>query len=175
MPNRLTKITTKTGDDGTTSLANNKRTGKIDPRIYAIGDVDEANSAIGNMGIQNDIVDSIQQDLFTMGAVIAGSNNLKITEDRVQWLEAVIEDMNSYVQPLTTFILPKGPIHLARAVVRRAERTAWYWYATDMEGHASEDLSSISTCLVYLNRLSDLLFVMARHYNENDEQLWKVQ
>jgi cob(I)alamin adenosyltransferase len=154
----LTRIYTKTGDEGFTDLANRERTFKTDPIVEAIGAVDEANSAIGLMPY-SDIVQYIQNDLFDLGADLARSE-LKITEDRILWLESVIDDMNEYLEPLRSFVLPTGPIHNARSIVRRAERRVW---AVD----------GINTIIPrYLNRLSDLLFVMARYHNKGNERLW---
>ncbi len=157
---RLTKIYTKTGDDGTTAIANNERVGKTDPIIEAIGSVDEANSAIGMCGIHNDIIDTIQNDLFDLGADLAGSEKIRITEERIKYLEALIDDMNSYLEPLNSFVLPTGPVHFARTIVRRAERAVW-------------DTECSPIIPQYLNRLSDLLFVMARYHNKGGEKLWK--
>jgi cob(I)alamin adenosyltransferase len=162
----LTRIYTKTGDDGTTSIANNERVSKISPLIEAIGAVDEANSAIG-MTDRTDIIDRIQQDLFDLGAELAGSKTIKIDPKRVEYLETIIDDYNEYLEPLTSFILPTGPLHNARAVVRRAERAVWM----AIEIHESNDNMKFSREIPrYLNRLSDLLFVMARYYNK--EKLW---
>jgi cob(I)alamin adenosyltransferase len=162
----LTRIYTKTGDDGTTSIANNERVSKISPLIEAIGAVDEANSAIG-MTDRTDIIDRIQQDLFDLGAELAGSKTIKIDTKRVEYLETIIDDYNEYLEPLTSFILPTGPLHNARAVVRRAERAVWM----AIEIHESNDNMKFSREIPrYLNRLSDLLFVMARYYNK--EKLW---
>jgi len=154
----LTRIYTKTGDEGFTDLANRTRTFKTDPVIEAIGAVDEANSAIGLIPY-SDIVQYIQNDLFDLGADLARSE-LKITEDRILWLESVIDDMNEYLEPLRSFVLPTGPIHNARSIVRRAERSVW----------AVEEVNTIIPR--YLNRLSDLLFVMARYHNKGNERLW---
>lgn len=166
----LTKIYTKTGDKGCTSLANGMRVNKISPLMMAIGVVDEANSAIGMMGIHNDIVDRIQNDLFDLGADLAGSETIKITKERIDWLEAVIDDMNEYLEPLHSFVLPTGAVHNARTIVRRAER--WTWMAIEIHNH-NDDLNISKLIPQYLNRLSDLLFVMARYYNKGGEKLWK--
>ena len=166
----LTKIYTKTGDEGKTSIANNFRVMKIDPIIEAIGAVDEANSAIGMMGIHSDIVDRIQNDLFDLGADLAGADTVKISQKRIEWLEAVIDDMNEYLEPLHSFVLPTGPVHNARTIVRRAERAVWIAY----ESHGEVDNLRVSELIPqYLNRLSDLLFVMARYHNKGSEKLWK--
>ena len=116
----LSKIYTKAGDEGFTDLANRQRTFKTDAVIEAIGAVDEANSAIGMIQPYNDILEMIQNDLFDLGADLARSE-LKISEERILWLENVIDDMNEYLEPLRSFVLPTGPIHNARSIVRRAE------------------------------------------------------
>lgn len=164
MVNRLTQIYTRTGDGGTTSIGGNERVAKSSALIDAIGTVDEANSAIG-MVYRNDIIDRIQQDLFDLGAELAGSKNIKIKKERINWLEDVIDDYNEYLEPLTSFILPTGPFHSARAIVRRAERSVW----VAMDVH--KDITISELIPRYLNRLSDLLFVMARYYNK--EKLWE--
>ena len=170
MVNRLTKIYTRTGDDGTTAIANNQRVNKISPLIEAIGTIDEANSAIG-MAPHNEIIDIIQNDLFDLGASLAGSKNINITEDRIKWLEQTIDEYNKNLEPLSSFVLPTGVIHNARTIVRRAER--WVWMAIEI--HEFNDDMKISRLIPqYLNRLSDLLFVMARYYNKGNEKLWGI-
>lgn len=162
----LTKIYTKTGDQGFTDLANRQRTLKTDPVIEAIGAIDEANSAIG-MATEyyNDILEKVQNDLFDLGAEITGSNKIKITQERIDWLENVIDDYNEYLEPLRSFVLPTGPLHNARTIVRRAERQAWH----------VKQIENISDLIPkYLNRLSDLLFVMARYHNKDKEILWNI-
>jgi cob(I)alamin adenosyltransferase len=157
----LTRIYTKTGDGGKTSTANNKIVDKSSDLIEAIGVIDEANSAIG-MAIEfhNDITDRIQSDLFDLGAELAGALTIKISEERVIYLENIIDDYNKYLEPLHSFILPTGPLHNARTIVRRAERQVW-------------KIDGINTNIAkYLNRLSDLLFVMARYHNKGSEKLW---
>ena len=155
----LSKIYTKTGDQGFTDLADKQRTFKTDSIIEAIGAVDEANSAIGMIQPYNDIFQMIQNDLFDLGADLARSE-LKINEDRILWLESVIDDMNEHLEPLRSFVLPTGQIHNARSIVRRAERRVW----------AVENINVVIP--KYLNRLSDLLFVMARYHNKGNERLW---
>lgn len=168
----LTKIYTKTGDKGGTSIANNVRVNKISPLINAIGDVDEANSAIGLInGYGNqDMFDQIQNHLFDLGADLAGSETIKITQDYIDKLETWIDGTNALLTPLNSFVLPTGEIHFARTVVRRAERSVWL----ALEIHSfNDDMKFNELIPVYLNRLSDLLFVMARYYNKNNEKLWK--
>jgi cob(I)alamin adenosyltransferase len=157
----LTRIYTKTGDDGKTSTATNERIHKSSDLIEAIGAVDEANSAIGMATeFHNDIIDRIQSDLFDLGAELAGAPTISISEERITYLENVIDDYNEYLEPLHSFILPTGPMHNARTIVRRAERQAW-------------KIEGININIPkYLNRLSDLLFVMARYHNKGNEKLW---
>lgn len=162
----LTKIYTKTGDQGFTDLANRQRTLKSDPIISAIGTVDEANSAIGVSEFRNNIIDRIQNDLFDLGADLACSPTVKITQDRIDWLETTIDTLNKYLEPLHSFVLPTGTLHHARTIVRRAEREVWWAIANE-----DEDVNPLIP--VYLNRLSDLLFVMARYHNVGNEKLWE--
>lgn len=159
----LTKIYTKTGDNGQTSLANNKRTPKYDSIIIAIGAVDEANSAIGMIKGYN--LDKIQNDLFDLGAELSGATTVKITEEHIKSLEENIDVLNEKLPPLNSFILPKGEIHNARAIVRRAELQVWW----------AKEYDEISDLVPqYLNRLSDYLFVLARYDSSNtSEKLWK--
>lgn len=158
----LTRIYTKTGDGGETSLANNKRVLKHSPEIEAIGAIDVANSAIG-MCPHNATFDVIQNDLFDLGAELSGSNKIKINEEKINWLESAIDDINQYLQPLNSFVLPTGPIHFARTMVRQAELKLWW---------AQNYMDINPNIMKYINRLSDLLFVMARYYNKENEKLW---
>ena len=157
----LTRIYTKTGDDGQTSTATNERIHKGSDLIEAIGAVDEANSAIGMAtNFHNDIIDRIQSDLFDLGAELSGAPTIVISEERITYLENVIDDYNEYLEPLHSFVLPTGAMHNARTVVRRAERQVW-----KIDG-LNPNIAK------YLNRLSDLLFVMARYHNKGNEKLW---
>jgi cob(I)alamin adenosyltransferase len=157
----LTRIYTKTGDDGQTSTATNYRIDKSSDLIEAIGSIDEANSAIGMATeYHNDIMDRIQSDLFDLGAELAGAPTIVISEERITYLENIIDDYNEYLEPLHSFVLPTGPLHNARTVVRRAERQAWRIFGINQN------------IPKYLNRLSDLLFVMARYHNKGNEKLW---
>ena len=168
---KLTKIYTKTGDDGMTSIANNIRVNKISPLIYAIGDIDEANSAIGLIdGLGNqDIFDQIQNDLFDLGADLAGSEKIKITQSHIDKIEKYIDGTNALLKPLNSFVLPTGQIHFARTIVRKAERSVWLAISI----HEFNDEMKFNQLIpIYLNRLSDLLFVMARYYNKDGEKLW---
>ncbi|BBD96592.1 ATP:cob(I)alamin adenosyltransferase [Sphingobium amiense] len=174
---KLNKIYTKTGDDGTTGLVDGSRTPKNAPRMQAVGDVDEANSAIGvaivALGDAPEAawLTTIQNDLFDLGADLAtpipdGPDQpwaLRIVESQIARLEAQIDDMNADLAALDSFILPGGSaaaaaVHLARAITRRAERSA-------VAAAAQDALNP--QALAYLNRLSDLLFVMARRLNGN--------
>ncbi|MBR0552467.1 cob(I)yrinic acid a,c-diamide adenosyltransferase [Stakelama marina] len=176
---RLNRIYTRTGDDGTTGLADGSRIPKSDRRMAAIGDVDEANSAIG-IAIaalaDSDVaamLKRIQNDLFDLGADIAtpgddfapSETTLRIVASQVERLEGDIDRLNGELDPLRSFILPGGSaagaaIHLARAVARRAERTAVA---------AAAEVALNPLALAYLNRLSDFLFVLARSVNKSGE------
>ena len=170
---KLTKIYTKTGDEGFTALGDNSRVAKTDVRIEAYADVDEANSAIGvavalaQGEFSTEILGllaRIQNDLFDIGADLAtpGTGGLRVSEAWVIDLEQAIDKYNASLPNLDSFIIPGGSgvaagLHLARTVVRRAERAVW----AALE--AGIDVSAV--CAVYLNRLSDLLFVLARVAN----------
>ena len=182
----LTRIYTKTGDDGTTSLGDMSRTSKNDPRLEAYADVDEANSAIGvalSLGaISTDDVKAlltrIQNDLFDVGADLSTPvvdepkvEPLRVTEEQITYLEAKIDHYNSELAELRSFVLPSGTpaaslLHVARTVTRRAERSTWH--AIHSFGGGVNPLTA-----KYLNRLSDLLFVLARYENrEIGDALW---
>lgn len=184
---KLNKIYTKTGDDGTTGLVDGSRIAKNDPRMAAIGDVDELNSALGLAicAVSDDELVAnlrlIQNDLFDLGADLATPAEegddfepsemvLRITPSQVERLEADIDVANNQLEPLTSFILPGGKddaaaIHLARAICRRAERVAV---------SASQSVSINPQALAYLNRLSDYLFVLGRLLNDGGKAdiLW---
>ena len=175
---KLTKIYTRTGDDGTTGLVDGSRSPKDAPRMAAIGGVDEANSCIGAAALHAERemlarLRMIQNDMFDLGADIAtpdgdfGWEPLRIMPVQVERLESEIDAMNVGLAPLGSFILPGGSalaanLHVARAAVRRAERSAVA--VTGLNRPA----------LAYLNRLSDHLFTMARVANGNgaDDVLW---
>jgi cob(I)alamin adenosyltransferase len=181
----LSKIYTRTGDDGTTALGDMSRTAKTDPRLAAYADVDEANSAIGVAlamgGLPEDIatlLTRVQNDLFDVGAdlctpVVADPEfpPLRVTEDYVTRLENACDEHNADLPTLRSFILPGGTpgaalLHVARTVVRRAERTTWAALT------AHEDMNPLTAR--YLNRLSDLLFILARKANaDRGDVLWK--
>ena len=178
MGNRLTKIYTRTGDSGSTGLADGSRADKDSLRISAIGDVDELNSILGLL-IANDIdahmkgyLLDIQHILFDLGGELAIPDSEMVTESRVEYLEKIIDEYNASLPPLKEFILPGGSIpaatcHTARAVCRRAER--------QLVG-LSKEISVNQASLKFLNRLSDLLFVFARtlaRSGDGQEILWK--
>lgn len=183
--NLLTKIYTKKGDAGETSLYGEVRCRKSDLRIQAIGEIDELNAILGvarahsEDGELSAIVSHIQEDLFTIGAQLASvkkqaSNIHPISEDSTVLLENYIDNFDKQLEPLRNFILPGGGVmssylHLARSVCRRAERTI-----VELSGVEPVE----STVLAYLNRLSDLLFVMARVANQRrgiQEIVWNVR
>ena len=182
----LTRIYTKTGDDGTTSLGDMSRTSKNDPRLEAYATVDEANSAIGVVlalgGLKDDeiikLLVRVQNDLFDVGADLCtpivdnpATEPLRVLESQIDYLEKQIDKYNESLQPLRTFVLPSGTppsalMHVARTVVRRAERNTWH--AIHSFGGGVNPVTA-----KYLNRLSDLLFVLARTANkEIGDQLW---
>jgi cob(I)alamin adenosyltransferase len=168
---KLNKIYTRTGDDGTSGLVDGSRRPKTDARFAAMGAVDEVNAAIGLARLQatpptTATLARIQNDLFDLGADIATPGEmagaLRIVPAQVAWLEQAIDAANDTLAPLTSFILPAGTpaathLHLARTICRRAERDAVAMAA------AGDPLGA--PALAYLNRLSDLLFVLARVEN----------
>jgi cob(I)alamin adenosyltransferase len=180
---RLNRIYTKTGDAGETGLADGSRIAKDHSRAQAIGDVDEANSAIGVAALHvreahAAMLRRVQNELFDLGADLATPGEdfapsemvLRIVQEQVDRLEREIDAMNEALEPLRSFILPGGGagaahLHLARAIVRRAERSAVA---------ASRKVPLNPLALVYLNRLSDHLFVTARAAaaSEGGEILW---
>lgn len=181
----LTRIYTKTGDDGTTSLGDMSRTSKNDPRLEAYATVDEANSHLGvvlSLGQPEEDVAAlllrIQNDLFDVGADLCvpvidqpAVEPLRVTTEQVEALENAIDKYNAELSSLRSFILPGGNgtaalLHVVRTVVRRAEREAWT--AINAFGDGVNPLTAR-----YLNRLSDLLFVLARYANRREgDQLW---
>jgi len=177
---KLNRIYTRTGDAGTTGLVDGSRVAKHDVRMAAIGDVDEANSAIGmavvalEAGPVRATLTRIQNDLFDLGADLATPDGidgaLRIIASQVARVESDIDALNADLAPLTSFILPGGSpaaaaLHLARAIVRRAERSA-----VALAGGAAINPDA----LAYINRLSDYLFVAARHVNQKgaSDVLW---
>lgn len=189
----LSRIYTRTGDGGQTRLGDNQAVAKSSPRVEAYGDVDELNCVLGLVLLQplgedlREVLVDVQHELFDLGADLctpeddepadppesteAPATPLRLQASQVQRLEATIDRLNGDLQPLKSFVLPGGSpaaahLHLARAVCRRAERRAWDLAGTErVNEHA----------LRYLNRLSDLLFVVARFCNEKGEAdvLWE--
>jgi cob(I)alamin adenosyltransferase len=172
-PVRLTKIYTRGGDAGETSLGDGSRVAKTDARVEAIGDVDELNSALGwaLAAGTSGTLERIQNELFDLGAdlsvpFVEGDAKLRVTQALVDRLEAECDEANAELEPLKSFVLPGGSedaarLFLARAVCRRAERRVL----------AVERVNPLAR--TYLNRLSDLLFILARAANAGDETLWK--
>ncbi|UCE88208.1 MAG: cob(I)yrinic acid a,c-diamide adenosyltransferase [Pseudomonadota bacterium] len=178
MGNRLSKIYTRTGDDGTTGLGDGSRVDKDNPRVEAYGTVDELNSVVG-MVLAHDLPEAIracltniQHELFDLGGELSMPAHQFITDAQVTALEAAIDTFNAELPPLKEFILPAGgpatsTCHLARAVCRRAERQT-------LALARREEINR--TSLRYLNRLSDLLFVIARllaRHEKGAEVLWR--
>jgi cob(I)alamin adenosyltransferase len=172
-PVRLTRIYTGGGDKGQTSLGDGSRVPKTHPRVEAIGAVDELNSLIGwaiAAGAPSQLA-RIQNELFDLGAdlsVPAGDRKprLRVSQEAIERLEADCDSANAELEPLRSFVLPGGTelaarLYVARAVARRAERAV---LRVDGAGPLA---------MIYLNRLSDLLFILARRANGGDEPLWK--
>lgn len=176
---RLSRITTKTGDTGTTGLANGLRVEKDSPRVLAMGAVDELNSCIGVVlahGVPTEIQDcltEVQQRLFEVGAQLSSPGKSRITANDVITIEEAVERYNAQVPPLREFLLPGGTLsaascHVARTVCRRAESLV-----VTLE---SSDPGSSESLVAFLNRLSDLLFVIARTLNRTkgaEEDMWQ--
>ena len=179
---RLTKIYTRGGDRGQTSLGDGSRVAKHDPRVAAYGTVDEANAVIGLARLHTDAIEDamlarIQNDLFDLGADLCRpgadpeeAGTLRMQPRQVERLENEIDSLNAALEPLESFVLPGGRpasayLHQARTVVRRAERLT-----TDLAAH--EPVNPIA--VQYLNRLSDHLFVLSRHLNDRGkvDVLW---
>jgi len=173
----LTRIYTRLGDDGETHLGDMSRVAKTHPRIETYGTIDELNSQIGVAlavgGLSERFVPwlkRVQNDLFDVGADISvpddGSERLRVIPEQTAWLEQRCDEVNSELEPLKSFVLPGGSpasahLHVCRTVCRRAERLA-----VSCEGVSPEAIR-------YLNRLSDLLFILARSANEGAEPLWE--
>lgn len=174
---RLSKITTRTGDDGSTGLADGTRLSKDSPRIEALGAVDELNSQLGLLlteplpGSLRDPLLAVQHALFDLGGELAVPGRSALTAEQVLALEQTQAALNATLPPLREFVLPGGSragalCHMARAACRRAERSLV---------RVARDEPVSATSLKYLNRLSDLLFVMARTLNREQgipETLW---
>ncbi|MEU6130147.1 cob(I)yrinic acid a,c-diamide adenosyltransferase [Saccharopolyspora sp. NPDC047091] len=181
----LTKIYTRTGDAGTTRLSDNSQISKTDPRLVAYADVDETNSVLGvalatatfDAAIV-EVLRTVQNDLFDVGADLATPvvpdpefPPLRVTQDYVDRLEGWCDEYNARVPKLNSFILPGGTpggalLHQARCTARRAERSAWALLEVDAE-------RSNALAAKYLNRLSDLLFILARVANPDGDVLWR--
>jgi len=176
MGHRLTKIYTRTGDNGSTSLGDGTRIGKDSLRIEVIGEIDELNSSIGILLAENlppevrACLTDMQHDLFDLGGELCMPGHVAITQGQVERLEKTLDSFNTDLPPLKEFILPGGSrsaslAHLARTVCRRAERSL-------VKLSKSEKVSELSRN--YINRLSDLLFVIGRVLNgEGGEILWQ--
>jgi cob(I)alamin adenosyltransferase len=181
-PVRLTKIYTRGGDAGETSLGDGSRVSKLDSRIAAYGTVDEVNAALGavlagdSSGELRDVLVRVQNELFDLGAdlsvPLARAERLRVTQEQVDRLERDCDHFNANLPELRSFVLPGGSeaaarLHVARTVCRRAERAA-------LAAASEHDVSPLA--LVYLNRLSDLLFILSRAANAADgheEPLWR--
>ncbi len=188
MGHRLSKIYTRTGDAGTTGLGDGTRVPKTHPRIEAYGTVDEANSAIGMVlavqGLPEPVrmlLTRIQHELFDVGSELAVPGYHVITQAHIDALEQALDALNAQLPPLKEFILPSGgpataACHLARTIVRRAERATWQ--IADATPAASESAAGAlvsGETTKYLNRLSDLLFVVARvlvRHERGAEVMW---
>jgi cob(I)alamin adenosyltransferase len=179
MGNRLSRIYTRTGDDGTTGLGDGSRIPKDDPRVEAFGTVDEANSAVGLVlavaGLPDEIaacLTRVQHDLFDLGGELCIPGYTAITAGYVARLERELDGFNEPLPPLKDFILPGGgpaaaACHVERTVTRRAERRVW-----TLAGREPVNPEAAR----YLNRLSDLLFVVARviaRHEQGTEVLWQ--
>lgn len=179
MANRLTKIYTRSGDQGLTRLATGEQVSKTGVRIEAAGHLDETNSTIALILCETDVPDNVrsiltavQHNLFDIGAELALPGRETTNADDVARLESQLDQLNDALPPLTEFVLPGGPrsassCHLARSVCRRAERALW---------RLAEETELNSELLKYVNRLSDLLFVIARvlaRQADGTEPLWQ--
>ncbi|HEX5126312.1 MAG TPA: cob(I)yrinic acid a,c-diamide adenosyltransferase [Rhodocyclaceae bacterium] len=178
MANRLSRITTRTGDDGTTGLGDGSRVAKSNLRIHALGDIDELNSAIGLLLAEampeksRAILVRMQHDLFDLGGEISIPGYALIGTKHIETIESHLGELNASLTPLKEFILPGGNrpaalAHLARTIARRAERTVVALAATE---------SVRPEAIQYLNRASDLLFVIARWLNRESggsDVLWQ--
>ncbi|OQO92287.1 ATP:cob(I)alamin adenosyltransferase [Saccharomonospora piscinae] len=185
MPVRINRVYTRVGDSGTTALGDGSRVRKTDPRLGAYADVDETNSVVGvaiALGSLPDdlaqVLRTVQNDLFDVGADLSTPVSedppyppLRVTQDYVDRLEGWCDEYNERVGKLTSFILPGGTpgaalLHQARTVARRAERSAWTLAEAEPDG-------TNTLAVTYLNRLSDLLFILARVANPDGDVLWR--
>ena len=175
----LTRIYTRLGDDGETHLGDMSRVPKTHPRIEAYGTVDELNSQLGvALALQDlparfgEFLRRVQNDLFDVGADISvpsggDRTRLRVAPEQTAWLEQACDEVNAELAPLKSFVLPGGTpaaaqLHVCRTVCRRAERRT-----IDCGDEINRE------CVRYLNRLSDLLFILARAANQGDEPLWE--
>ena len=195
MGNRLSQIATRTGDDGTTGLGDGSRVAKDSARVEAYGTVDEANAVLGVVLATGelparlaDLLRAVQNEMFDLGADLSNPlrpdpawEPLRITQDCIDRLERWCDEYSEALSPLTSFILPGGSmaaaqLHVARTVTRRAER--WAWVAVERYGTepvVEQDVPGgvNALALTYLNRLSDLLFILARYANRGrGDVLW---
>ncbi|WP_374593639.1 cob(I)yrinic acid a,c-diamide adenosyltransferase [Aquabacterium sp.] len=188
MENRLSRIVTRSGDDGTTGLADGTRLPKSAPRVQALGDVDELNSQLGLLLCEplpdavRELLIDVQHELFNLGGELAMPQATLLAESAVSRLETAIETHNAALPPLREFILPGGTrgavlAHVARTVARRAERSV---VALGLAEQTSQQTGSAQRH--YLNRLSDLLFVLARVLNRanldgrgGDDVYWRSE
>ena len=178
MGHRLTKIYTRTGDDGSTGLGDGNRVSKDSPRVEAYGTVDELNSSVGVIlacdvpSSVRECLTDVQQGLFDLGGELCIPESEIVTSEQVERLDTALDQFNADLPPLKDFVLPGGTFsaatcHVTRAVCRRAERRVCA---------LAEQATVNRHSLEYLNRLSDLLFVLARALARNEgakEQLWK--
>ncbi|MDQ6873946.1 MAG: cob(I)yrinic acid a,c-diamide adenosyltransferase [Actinomycetota bacterium] len=181
----LTRIYTRTGDDGTTALGDMSRVAKTAARIAAFADVDEANAAVGVALALGNLPDEVagvlrqvQNDLFDVGADLCTPVRerpdhppLRVTETQIERLESACDRFNEALTPLASFVLPGGTagaalLHVARTVTRRAERNTWALIEAEPERTNAAPVR-------YLNRLSDLLFILARVVNPGGDVLWQ--
>jgi len=174
MANRLTKIVTKTGDDGSTGLSSNIRVSKASEIIASIGTIDELNCAIGlarvvcNNKDLDEKMNQLQHNLFNVGGDLCLLGSTLISTQQIYDIETSLDKYNKQLSPLANFILPTGSeltarLHMARSICRRAERLL----VKAKEMHEFNPL-----LMVFINRLSDWLFVVARFTDETDEELW---
>ena len=174
-PVRLTRIYTRGGDAGETSLGDGSRVSKLDPLVKAYGAVDELNSLLGWARVAaGEGLERLQNELFDLGADLSvpyapGDGKLRVTQAYVDRLEADCDEANAPLPELKSFVLPGGSeaasrLHVARAACRRAEREV-------LEAARARPVNPLAA--VYLNRLSDLLFILARAANAGDEPLWR--
>lgn len=190
MPVRINRVYTRTGDDGTTGLGDFSRTPKTDSRLAAYADADEAGAVLGVAITSGELPDDVarllirvQNDLFDVGADLClplaesyAYEPLRVQQVWISELETAIDEYNDALPKLTTFVLAGGSragahLHLARTVVRRAERSVWAAIAQ----YGADELGGVSSAPAqYLNRLSDLLFVLARYVNrDSGDLLWQ--